>query len=82
MAEHLHAVEGLADDARGEELVDGDRRARFEAVEVGDVDLGAGGKLAAGDAARLTLAEGLTMTAGPEGAEVLVWEMTTMIQFG
>ena len=49
---------------------------------IGEVDLGAGGKLAAGDAARLTLAVGLTMTAGSEGAEVLVWEMTRMVQFG
>ena len=49
---------------------------------IGEVDLGVAGKLEAGDAARLTLAEGLTMTAGAEGAEVLVWEMTRMISFG
>ncbi|MCW2566176.1 MAG: hypothetical protein JWN54_273, partial [Mycobacterium sp.] len=31
--------------------------------------------LAAGDAARITAADGQRVTAGPDGAEVLVWEM-------
>jgi hypothetical protein len=31
--------------------------------------------LLAGDAVRLTAAEGLTLQADPEGAEILVWEM-------
>ncbi len=37
-------------------------------IEIGDV-------LATGDAARITGSDGLRMTAGPIGAEVLVWEM-------
>ena len=44
-------------------------------VARGAVDLSEGGRLAAGDAARLTLAPGLSATAGPEGAELLAWEM-------
>ena len=49
---------------------------------IGEIDLAGTGKLVAGDAARITLTEGLTMTAGPAGAEVLVWEMHKLIQFG
>jgi redox-sensitive bicupin YhaK (pirin superfamily) len=44
-------------------------------VAKGAVDLDGAGALAAGDAARVTGAGGPSVTAGPEGAEVLVWEM-------
>jgi hypothetical protein len=43
-------------------------------VATGDTTLGADA-LAAGDAARLTGAGPLTLTAGPAGAEVVIWEM-------
>ena len=39
------------------------------------------GTLAAGDAARVTGYPGLTLTAGPEGAEVLIWEMDHALAF-
>ena len=39
------------------------------------------GELAKGDAARLTHAGALCVTAGPEGAEVLAWEMQGAIDF-
>jgi quercetin 2,3-dioxygenase len=42
-------------------------------VAAGDVDLQDAGALAEGDAARLTTAGSRTLTAGPVGAEVLVW---------
>jgi redox-sensitive bicupin YhaK (pirin superfamily) len=42
-------------------------------VAVGQVDLAGAGTLLTGDAARLTGAGALGLTAGPEGAEVLVW---------
>jgi hypothetical protein len=42
-------------------------------VAVGDVDLRDAGALAEGDAARLTSAGSHSLTAGPAGAEVLVW---------
>jgi quercetin 2,3-dioxygenase len=42
-------------------------------VAAGDVDLQDAGALAEGDAARLTTAGSRTSTAGPVGAEVLVW---------
>lgn len=51
-------------------------------VAVGEVDLPGQGTLAAGDAARITLTDGLTATAGAQGAEVLVWEMHRLIQMG
>jgi hypothetical protein len=44
-------------------------------VAVGAVDLEGEGVLATGDAARITADGGRTVTAGPDGAEVLVWEM-------
>lgn len=37
--------------------------------------IGIGDVLIAGDAARITGSDGLRLTAGPDGAEVLVWEM-------
>ncbi|WP_420453053.1 pirin family protein [Ilumatobacter sp.] len=42
-------------------------------VPVGSVELEGAGTLATGDAARLTAAGDLALTAGDEGAEVLVW---------
>ncbi|MBB1050207.1 pirin family protein [Dietzia sp. CW19] len=44
-------------------------------VPVGSVDLEGEGELATGDAARLTATGGRRVTAGADGAEVLVWEM-------
>jgi redox-sensitive bicupin YhaK (pirin superfamily) len=44
-------------------------------VAAGTVDLEAAGDLATADAVRLTGADGERVTAGPEGAELLVWEM-------
>ena len=44
-------------------------------VSRGEVDADPLGMLAHGDAARLTAAGALALTAGPEGAEILVWEM-------
>ncbi|MFF0627901.1 pirin family protein [Streptomyces sp. NPDC004296] len=44
-------------------------------VARGTVDLEGSGPLATGDAARITHAEGQRITAGPQGAEVLMWEM-------
>jgi hypothetical protein len=42
-------------------------------VPVGSADLDQAGRLSTGDAARLTAAGSLELTAGPDGAEVLVW---------
>jgi quercetin 2,3-dioxygenase len=42
-------------------------------VAAGEIDLRGAGALAEGDAARLTSAGSPTLTAGPAGAEVLVW---------
>jgi redox-sensitive bicupin YhaK (pirin superfamily) len=44
-------------------------------VAVGDVELEGAGRLVAGDAVRLTGAGAPTITAGPTGAELLIWEM-------
>lgn len=41
----------------------------------GAVDLEGAGRLAAGDSARITGSDGQRLTAGTDGAEVLVWEM-------
>ncbi|MFE7312401.1 pirin family protein [Streptomyces sp. NPDC057555] len=48
-------------------------------VARGSVELEGAGHLATGDAARVTRAEGQRITAGPEGAEVLMWEMTAAV---
>jgi len=48
-------------------------------VAKGEADLDHAGKLARGDAARMTLPGALKATAGAEGAEVLVWEMHTRL---
>jgi redox-sensitive bicupin YhaK (pirin superfamily) len=44
-------------------------------VARGSVELEGTGLLGTGDSARVTGAEGQRVTAGPEGAEVLIWEM-------
>jgi quercetin 2,3-dioxygenase len=44
-------------------------------VARGSVELEGAGVLGTGDAARITGADGQRVTAGPDGAEVLVWEM-------
>ena len=44
-------------------------------VARGEAELEGAGKLVQGDAVRLTAAGAPTLTAGPEGAEVLIWEM-------
>ncbi len=51
-------------------------------VPVGSVDLEGSGNLDEGDAGRLAFAGGPWITAGPTGAEVLVWEMEGAIRFG
>lgn len=43
-------------------------------VAVGEADLDGAGPLATGDAVRLTDAGARSLTAGPAGAEVLIWE--------
>ncbi len=44
-------------------------------VARGTVELDGAGALGTGDGARITASDGHRMTAGPDGAEVLVWEM-------
>ena len=44
-------------------------------VARGSVELEGTGVLGTGDAARITGADGQRVTAGPDGAEVLIWEM-------
>ncbi len=46
-------------------------------VARGEAELERAGKLVAGDAVRLTAAGAPTLTAGPAGAEVLIWEMAS-----
>jgi redox-sensitive bicupin YhaK (pirin superfamily) len=46
-----------------------------------DVEVEAAGHLDQGDAARISFAGPLTVTAGAEGAEVLIWEMDRTIRF-
>ena len=43
------------------------------------MDLEGTGPLDTGDAARLTAAGGQRVTAGPAGAEILVWEMAARL---
>ena len=43
-------------------------------VARGAIDLAGAGTLSTGDAARLTAAGSPVATAGPDGAEVLIWE--------
>jgi redox-sensitive bicupin YhaK (pirin superfamily) len=49
-------------------------------VARGDVTLEGAGPLATGDAVRVTAADGQRLTAGPEGAEVLLWEMDATLR--
>ena len=51
-------------------------------VPVGAVALEHGGPLDTGDAARLTAAGGQRVTAGPAGAEILVWAMNATVRLG
>jgi redox-sensitive bicupin YhaK (pirin superfamily) len=44
-------------------------------VPRGTVELEGAGTLSAGDSARITVADGQRVTAGPDGAEILTWEM-------
>jgi redox-sensitive bicupin YhaK (pirin superfamily) len=44
-------------------------------VPTGTATLEAAGELATADAVRLAASDGERITAGPEGAELLVWEM-------
>jgi len=46
-----------------------------------EAELEGAGLLGEGDAARVTGYPGLTLTAGAEGAEVLIWEMDSALQF-
>jgi redox-sensitive bicupin YhaK (pirin superfamily) len=45
----------------------------------GGVQLEGAGELSAGDAARITVGDGQGIAAGPGGAEVLLWEMRTVL---
>jgi redox-sensitive bicupin YhaK (pirin superfamily) len=45
----------------------------------GGVQLEGAGELSAGDAARITVGDGQCIAAGPGGAEVLLWEMRTVL---
>jgi redox-sensitive bicupin YhaK (pirin superfamily) len=49
-------------------------------VARGGVELEGSGPLAAGDAARITLSDGRRTVAGPDGAELLLWEMHSVLQ--
>ncbi|MEY2433052.1 MAG: quercetin 2,3-dioxygenase [Acidimicrobiaceae bacterium] len=57
----------------GETVAVPDARYAHLFVAVGDADLEGAGDLAEGDAARLVAAGSPKLTAGPEGAEVLIW---------
>jgi hypothetical protein len=48
-------------------------------VARGAADLEASGPLDTGDAVRMTAAGGQRVTAGPAGAEILVWEMAARL---
>lgn len=47
-------------------------------IAKGGVNLEGAGQLAAGDAVRLTGGSGPAVKAGPEGAEILIWEMAEL----
>jgi hypothetical protein len=51
-------------------------------VASGEAELEGAGKLVPGDAVRLTAAGAPTLTAGPAGAEVLIWEMANRLAAG
>jgi quercetin 2,3-dioxygenase len=48
-------------------------------VAKGSVELEGAGRLAAGDAVRITGSDGARVTAGADGAELLVWEMHSSV---
>ncbi|MCN9244552.1 pirin family protein [Streptomyces sp. RY43-2] len=48
-------------------------------VARGSAELEGAGPLSTGDAGRITHAEGQRITAGPDGAEILMWEMTAAV---
>ncbi|MBD3008595.1 pirin-like bicupin family protein [Streptomyces sp. 5-10] len=51
-------------------------------VARGSVELEGAGPLSTGDAGRIARAEGQRVTGGPDGAEVLMWEMTAAVSAG
>jgi hypothetical protein len=57
----------------GEQSAVPDGRHAHLFVAIGSVDLAGAGPLTAGDAARLTAAGAPAFTAGPDGAEILIW---------
>ena len=59
----------------GETVAVPDARHTHLFVALGDADLEGAGALAEGDAARLTAVGSPRLTAGPTGAEVLIWAM-------
>jgi len=61
--------------AAGEAVHIPDNRYAHLFVATGSATLEGAGPLVAGDAVRLTAAGSASLTAGPEGAEVLVWEL-------
>ena len=61
--------------AAGEAVHIPDNRYAHLFVATGSATLEGAGPLVAGDAVRLTTAGSPSLTAGPEGAEVLVWEL-------
>ena len=61
--------------AAGEAVHIPDNRYAHLFVAIGSATLEGAGPLVAGDAVRLTAAGSASLTAGPEGAEVLVWEL-------
>ena len=63
-----------ADLAAGARVDVPDDRHAHVFVATGSGVLDPGGELAAGDAARLTEANGLTFTAGADGAHILIWQ--------
>jgi redox-sensitive bicupin YhaK (pirin superfamily) len=51
-------------------------------VAVGAIELEGSGTLATGDSARITAGDGRRAVAGPDGAELLVWEMHALLAAG
>jgi len=66
--------------AAGESLPLPTSRYAHAYVARGTVDLEGAGRLAEGDAARVTGSEGQRVTAGDRGAELLVWEMHSTLR--
>jgi redox-sensitive bicupin YhaK (pirin superfamily) len=70
-----HAALHAARLAPGQEIAVPDAPFVHLFVADGSADLEGSGHIATGDAARVTGGAGQRVTAGPAGAEVLVWEM-------